>query len=429
MVAAARAAQAGAGRVVLLEKNNKTGTKILMSGGTRCNLTHDGDSETIMTAFGKSGLFLRQALQQLSPAATVRMFNRLGLATKVEATGKVFPQNDRAVEVRDCLLADALRWGVQIKTGTAVRNLKVSPEGGFDVVTVDQTLHADRVIVTSGGRSWPRCGTTGDGYGWLQSLGHSIGQTHPALVPLVGGAPWTRDLSGLTLPNVRLSVVPKILATANPLAAKKLGKNKRTNKRKIQPLAAREGGLLFTHFGFSGPAPMDVSRHFTAVDGFQRFALVADFFPEWSQAKLRDWFATARNQHGGQSLTSLLAQHLPKRLAAGILAATLGELESDRPLAELRQTLVEQSVSAIKSLDLEVHQSRGFDKAEVTAGGVCLREIDPRTMQSRIIPGLYIAGEVLDLDGWIGGYNFQAAFSTGHVAGQAIARHRREKGG
>lgn len=414
LIAAARAAEAGSGSVLLLEKNRKTGAKILMSGGTRCNLTHNCGSEAIIEAFGKPGRFLRQALAELSPQDTVAMFHRLGVATKVEDTGKVFPQNDRAVEVRDALLLDAIHHGVRIQTAAAVVAIERTGEH-FEIVTEQDNLPggrsrltARRVIVTSGGRSWPGCGTTGDGYGWLQQLGHTIEPTRPALVPLTGGAAWSQQLSGLTLPNVNLSV------WSTPAEGKR--------PKKQKPVVTRGGGFLFTHIGFSGPAVMDVSRQLTIPQGCQLRCLRADFLPDMSTQELESWLAQQRQQSGGQNAATVMSRLVPKRLATALVGlATGSDAVAAAPLAELRRGVLQQLVAVSKGVDLTIRGSRGFEKAEVTAGGVRLKEVDPRTMESRLVPGLYIAGEVLDLDGWIGGYNFQSAFSTGHVAGVAAA--------
>lgn len=404
MLAAARAA-AGGRRVVVLEKNRKAGVKILMSGGTRCNLTQDCDAAGIMEAFGRGGKFLRQALMQLGPRDTVAMFNQLGVATKVEATGKVFPASDRAVDVRDCLLQHARQQGAEFRLGVAVTNLVPTPRTSgdptaFAVETDHGTVSARRVIVTSGGRSWPACGTTGDGYGWLERLGHRIEPTRPALVPLLGGFEWTQQLSGLTLERVRVAVWPA------------------AGKRPKRPTAERTGGFLFTHFGFSGPAPMDVSRAVTAAESPEQVDFECDWLPELTALDLERWMDQKRRDVGSQRIGTAVAELVPRRLAdaicqwAGIRETPWGEL-SKGGRAKLGEGL--------KRMRMPVSGTRGFPKAEVTAGGVALGEVDPRTMQSRRLPGLYIAGEILDLDGWIGGYNFQSAFSTGHVAGMHAA--------
>lgn len=401
MVAAARAGEAGR-RVVVLEKNRKAGVKILMSGGTRCNLTHDCDASGIMEAFGRGGKFLRQALMQLGPRDTVAMFNRLGVATKVESTGKVFPASDRAVEVRDCLLRHARQCGVEIRLGAAVTDISRGAGGSFLVRTDVGDIAARRVIVTAGGRSWPGCGTTGDGYRWMERLGHSVTPTRPALVPLLGGFPWTHQLSGLTLERARVGVW-----TASEGV-----------KRAKRPLAERTAGFLFTHFGFSGPVAMDISGAVTAAERPENVRLECDWLPEMPTSALDQWFDAKRRQAGGQRIGAAVAELVPRRLAEAIceLAAV-----RERPLGELSKVGRTRLIEGLKRMVLPVTGTRGFEKAEVTAGGVSLAEVDPRTMESRLVPGLYIAGEILDLDGWIGGYNFQSAFSTGHVAGARAA--------
>lgn len=447
LVAAARSA-AGGSRTILLEKNRKAGVKILMSGGTRCNLTHDCDAAGIIEAFGKNGRFLRQALGELGPRETVAMFHALGVATKVEETGKIFPAADSAVVVRDALVHQAVTSGVQIELGRSVHGLRIDGSGGFfEVITAAGTCRAVAVIVTVGGKSWPECGTCGDGYGWLEGLGHTIRTPRPALVPLTGGVPWMRELSGLTLPRVEVGVW---------WAAKTTAASPQPQSWSKHPVERRTSGFLFTHFGFSGPAVMDVSRGVTAAAEDCGVRVIADFLPDHSRDQIIATLEGARRERGGQHLVTLLSQWLPRRLAEGIAVQGCGaqgselhagarqlhasapqasELQrpspgmklADLPIAEVRRGQIEQVVQRLKGCPLEVTGTRGFAKAEVTAGGVDLGEVDPRTMASRKHAGLFIAGEILDLDGWIGGYNFQAAFSTGHVAGVSAGRFVRER--
>lgn len=408
LMAAARAAGQQRGSVVVLEKNRKAGAKILMSGGTRCNLTQDCDADGIMQAFGRQGRFLRQALQSLSPQETVSMFHRLGVATKVESTGKVFPQSDRAVEVRDALLRQALEAGAELRLDCGATDITRQGDA-FEIATRGGMLRARRLIMTVGGKSWPGCGTTGDGYGWLHRMGHNISELRPALVPLVGGEKWMQSLSGLTLGDVRLSVLQR------RTAADAQGQGERWAKR---PLAERRGGFLFTHFGFSGPAVMDVSRELTDQAALPERRLMADLTPDMPAGQWELWLADKRRTAGGRGAAAALADWVPRRLAEAI-AVDCGA--GERPLAELSREVLESLHRSLRQLHLVVRGSRGFEKAEVTAGGVSLKEVDPRSMQSRRVPGLFIAGEILDLDGWIGGYNFQSAFSTGALAGLAAA--------
>lgn len=399
MVAAREAANRSA-EVLLLEKNNKTGVKILMSGGTRCNITHDTDARGITSEFGHARRFLQPSVGAFPPNEVIKMFNQAGVATKVEDTGKIFPQSDRALNVRNALHRMAVDAGVKIRLGTAVVGVRKSLEAktGWQVITESETIECDRLIVTAGGRSWPGCGTTGDAYQWLSSLGHSIVPTRPALVPLVGGFSWTHELSGLALEDSIASVLP--------------------TRGKAKPLITRRGAWLFTHFGFSGPTPMDVSGTITAADSLKDVALTLDLVPDVDEATVQSAL-TDRSRNGGrQKVRSVISQWLPNRLADALVT----QVGADQPIAELPRAKQTQFVQMIKRLALPINGTRGFAKAEVTAGGVALSEVNPKTMASRLTDGLFIAGEVLDVDGPIGGFNFQAAFSTGKAAGVAAAR-------
>lgn len=395
LVAAAEAASGGA-EVVILEKSPKTGVKILMSGGTRCNVTHDTDARGITQEFGHAQRFLQPSIGSFPPSAVVQMFERAGVATKVESTGKVFPKSDRALHVRDALHRRAIESGVVMQTATAVQHI-VRQADRWVVATPDAKIESDRLIVTSGGKSYPGCGTTGDAYGWLRLLGHTIVEPRPALVPLVGGSDWTRELSGLVVDDCVISA---------PTTA--------GGKRKA---VTRRGAWLFTHFGFSGPAAMDISRVVTASDWNSRQPLFLDLLPELPESTLQQQLTDAASRSGKRRTGSLLADWLPSRLASALVK----QLGADCTLAELPRDRRRKLVEHLKRLPVPVSGTRGFDKAEVTAGGVCLREVDPKTMASRKADGLFLAGEVLDVDGPIGGYNFQAAFSTGRAAGIAAA--------
>lgn len=392
---AAYAAASQHASVVLLEKNNKTGVKILMSGGTRCNLTHHTDARGIAEAFGHAKRFLQPSLGGFPPKAVVEFFESAGVATKVESTGKVFPVSNRAVQVRDALHGFAVDAGVEIQTGAGVTGIR--PDGQkWLVETEDSVITTDRVIVTTGGKSWPGCGTTGDAYAWMTELGHAIERTRPALVPLLGGEQWMKDLSGL--------VVDDSIVTVLPVSGKQ------------KSLAQRRGSLLFTHFGFSGPAAMDVSGAITAAVSFDQVHMIADLVPHCSEEELKA--ALSERQDGGRAkVSSLLSMWLPNRLANGIIT----QLGQDARLAELSKAARNRLMQNLKRMQLPVIGTRGFEKAEVTAGGVRLDQVDPRTLESRMHKGLFIAGELLDVDGPIGGYNFQAAFSTGRAAGIAAS--------
>ncbi|WP_255712835.1 NAD(P)/FAD-dependent oxidoreductase [Rhodopirellula halodulae] len=412
MMAAAEAAYAGA-KVTLLEKNNKTGVKILMSGGTRCNITHDTDAKGIAEAFGKSKRFLQPSVGKFGPTDVIKLFNEWGVPTKREDTGKIFPVSDRAVDVRDALHRRMLDAGIRLEKQTAVLNISRAeattsnePGGQWRIAVsrngAQDELHADRVVVTSGGKSWPGCGTTGDGYPWMKALGHQIVAPRPALVPLVGGTEATQSLSGLTLPDIRASVF-----TPDHRSGKK-------------PKLERRSSWLFTHFGFSGPAAMDVSGVMTECPSIREARLRLDLIPDVAATELRTLLSDRSSERSRRSLLALLQQWLPSRLAGHLCQANCPS-DPNVNLSQLPGKALQTTIESLKRWELPVHDTRGFAKAEVTAGGVQLSEVDPRTLESRIVPGLYIAGEILDVDGWIGGYNFQAAFSTGRAAGIAAA--------
>ncbi|MCA9139460.1 MAG: NAD(P)/FAD-dependent oxidoreductase [Planctomycetales bacterium] len=401
LVAAAEAALRGA-RVQLLEKNAKTGVKILMSGGTRCNITQDTDAKGIASAFGPGGRFLQKSVGTFGPADVVKMFHDCGVETKVESTGKVFPKSDRAVHVRDALLRRATQAGVQIHLRCGVTGIERNADR-WRVKSDTASFDCDSLIVTSGGKSWPACGTTGDAYAWLHQLGHTIVRTRPALVPLVGGFDWTHALSGLTLDDCVASVYDRAA-----------WETKAPSKRK--PLVSRRSSWLFTHLGFSGPAAMDVSGTITQAKHFDDVVLTVDLVPDVSTQRVHAALSD-RSGGGRRTTTAVIGDWLPSRLAESIVRSCHAETS----IAELSREKQTALVDAIKSATFPIQGTRGFAKAEVTAGGVKLSEVDPRTMESRIANGLYIAGEVLDVDGWIGGYNFQAAFSTGRAAGIAAS--------
>lgn len=415
LLAAARAAELGL-KTLLLEKNRRPGIKILMSGGTRCNLTHATDSRGIVSEFGPAGRFLHSALAALSPQDLVDLIEGEGVATKVEQdTGKIFPASDRASDVLDALLARLQRSTCELALDEPLHDVVRSESGGFTLVTSRRTLRTARLLITTGGQSYPGSGTSGDGYAWAAGLGHTIVPPRPALTPITTDAAWVRALQGVTIPDVRLRVVET--ESEGPLAAG------RKRNQHFWPLE-RRGSFLFTHFGLSGPVALDVSRVISGYPRPQSLALICDFLPALAEAELDE--RLRRAAAGKKLLGNLFTGLLPSRLTDALLEVV--GVSPERKAAETGRAIRSRSVAAIKRCLIPVSGTRGFKKAEVTAGGISLKEVDSRTMQSRLVPGLYFAGEVLDLDGPIGGYNFQAAFSTGWLATEAmISSPSREK--
>jgi predicted Rossmann fold flavoprotein len=408
VLAAARAAERGR-RTLLLEKNRKPGVKILMSGGTRCNITQATDARGIVEAFGSKGRFLHSALAALSPADLVALIEAEGVLTKVEATGKIFPRSDKAADVCRALLRRLGRSGCQLALGEPLLDLARSGRG-FELSTSQRILSAGKVIVTTGGQSYPACGTTGDGYRWLAALGHTIVPPRPALTPVTTTAAWVADLRGVTIPDVAVCVTAdRGEASHADLSTAHAGKPTK--------LAEARGSFLFTHFGLSGPAVLNVSRAITCYQDPRLLQLQCDFLPSLRPDMLDEHLRRLCTAQGKRGVAGLLTAWLPRRLAESIVDR-LG-------LASLRAAEVSKNdrrliTNAIKQTRIAISGTCGFEKAEVTAGGTALEEVDSRTMQSSIVPNLFLAGEVLDLDGPIGGYNFQAAFSEAWLAGDHV---------
>ena len=325
------------------------------------------------------------------------MFEEEGVATKAEETGKVFPVSNKATDVLAALVRRFDRSGAELSLNEPVSNCS-RVDNEFLVITRTRTLTCDALLLTVGGKSYPGSGTTGDGYAWAAGMGHTIIPPRPALVPIITDALWVKSLTGLTIPDVKVTVLQ-----ASP---------------EKKPLMSARGSFLFTHFGLSGPVILDVSRAVTGYPNPRELCLACDFLPAVMDSDLEEKLKQEAAADGKKQLVSLLSKHVPRRLAEELLA--LCGLNSELRGAELPKRERARLVAAIKQSVIPVSGTRGFEKAEVTAGGVSLREVDSRTMQSKLVPGLYFAGEILDLDGPIGGYNFQAAFSTGVLAGKNV---------
>jgi predicted Rossmann fold flavoprotein len=303
--------------------------------------------------------------------------------------------SDRALDVLRALERMLARSGAELCLDEGVEAIERDGDG-LVVRTSRRELHAAKVILTVGGQSYPGCGTKGDGYAWAKALGHTIVPPRPALVPLLSPEQWVHELRGVSVPDVRVRI--------GEVGAK--------------PQAERRGSFLFTHFGLSGPVVMDLSRVITARPQAVRWESVCDFVPEVKEGEIVARLAAEAAQSGKKGVANIAAEWAPRRLAEALMERAGVPLE--RRAAELSRGERAGLVAALKSTSIPITGSLGFKKAEVTAGGVSLAEVDSRTMESKLVPGLFIAGEILDLDGPIGGYNFQSAFSTGWLAGSSV---------
>ena len=395
---AAEAAPAGH-RVVVVDGARTLGAKILVAGGGRCNVTHH---EVGPQDFNGSQKIVRNVLAAFDVAATVRWFASLDVELKREPTGKLFPTTDSARTVANALIGRCQSLGVSLRKSSRVSQIIAPREGELDFTVVHEggSLRAARVVVSTGGRSLPRSGSDGAGWEMLRQLGHTVTPTYAALVPLVlAPKMFHAEVSGIAQ-EVELSVFVE-------------------GKR----IDHRAGSLLWTHFGVSGPVAMDASRHWTtAQETGQRPTMRCNLLPGETFERAEQWLIDLIASRPRAAVLSHVASRLPERVAAGLIrhvgidpATVAGQLSRDA-----RRTLVH----GMTGLVLPVVQQRGWNYAEVTAGGVPLGEIDFRTMQSRKVPGLYLAGEVLDCDGRIGGFNFQWAWATGYLAGRAAVAAR-----
>ncbi len=416
LMAAIHAAERGRS-VILLEKNRRPGVKILMSGGTRCNLTNARGlrdlrgisgpidpaydpsqargARSIQQAFGPGGSFLGPSLKALSVERTIMFFEGEGVATKIEGNGKIFPVSDRAADVLAGLVGRLERSGATLRTECPAIGVERLDEGGFRVLLIHGEIRARHVVVAVGGQSYPGSGTTGDGYGIARRFGHTIVEPRPALVPIRVAADWVAALKGLTVPDAKVAV----FGPTGPA------------------LMERRVAGLFAHFGLTGPAILDVSRCVARHDRPESLQLALDFVPD-QRAETLDQHLAAASRRGRPAVINLLPPGIPRRLAETILE--LSGIPLDRMGPELGRDERRRLVANLKGLRLPVTGTLGFGKAEVTSGGVSLDEVHAETMESRRQPGLYFIGEVLDLDGQIGGYNFQAAWSTGWLAGASV---------
>lgn len=388
-------------RVVMLDGAAKIGTKILISGGGRCNVTHD---VVQASDFHGTQHVIRHVLAQFGVDDTLAWFESHGVRLKREPTGKLFPVHDSARTVLDALLNRCRQLGVQLRTGHRVDALQTLEEADaepgaplFGVHHQRGALRARRVIMATGGRSLPRTGSDGGGQELLRRLGHSVTVCVPALVPLVLDAGmFHAHVSGVSCEvELTASVEGKLIER-------------------------RRGSLLWTHFGISGPVVLDISRVLTAAWAAGRMpSLRCNLFPGWSRDELDAWLLRRVAEQPRLLLRTLIGEAIPARLAEQVIA--FAHVEGDAALGALRRDARRRLVSALIELELPVTRDRGWNYAEVTAGGIPLSEINFRTMESRQVAGLYLAGELLDCDGRIGGFNFQWAWATGHAAGRAVA--------
>ena len=393
MMAAGTAAQRGY-KVTLLEKNDRIGKKLYITGKGRCNVTNATDPEEMLTNIPGNPYFMYSALYTLDSAALMAFFEELGVALKVERGNRVFPVSDKSADITDAMRRFLKKTGVSLKLSTKVLRLKAENDSVTGVVTDKGFFPCDSLIIATGGLSYPLTGSTGDGYRFAQKLGHTVTKLYPSLVPLKVRQKGLDELAGLSLKNI----------TAE---CRQGGKS----------LYKGFGELLFTHTGISGPLVLTMSRHITATDKNDTKVYI-DLKPALTDKQLDERILRDFTEVKNKALKNSLSKLLPKAIIPVVIEKA--KISPDKQVNSVTKEERAALCRAVKSFELEVIDTEGFEQAVVTKGGVSVNEIDPSTMRSKLISNLYFAGEVIDVDAYTGGFNLQIAFSTGYLAGISV---------
>jgi predicted Rossmann fold flavoprotein len=396
IMAAGRAAEFGAD-VALLEKMPQLGIKISITGKGRCNLTSSEDMDKFIEAFGPTGKFLINAFAKFFSQDLIDFFESIGVKTILERGKRIFPLSGSAKDVVKTMTMYLNKEGVKILTDTTVKKILIQDNKAVGVDTNKGTFYGDAVILATGGASYPQTGSTGDGYDMAKKLGHTIVPIRAALVPLEVKEGYIQDLQGLSLNHVNASVY---------LDGKKI--------------AEAFGEMLFTHFGLSGPIILTLSK--TVVDSLAKgkVEVSLDLKPALSREKLDARFLREIKEHSNKNFDNMLKNLLPQSMTPVFIK--LVGIPHDKKVHQITQEERTDLSALLKDMRFTITRARPLEEAIVTAGGVSTKEIDPKTMESKIVKGLYICGEVVDVDAKTGGYNLQAAFSTGWVAGTMAAK-------
>ena len=397
LMAAATAAKNG-NNVTVIEKNERTARKILVTGKGRCNLTNNCSKDELMANIPKNGKFLYSAFDAFDSKDTMEYFEDLGVPLKTERGNRVFPVSDKAMDIADALLKGVKKYGVKIINGTA-KEILAEENKVYGVKLSDGSeILAEKVILATGGASYPSTGSTGDGYVMAEKLSHTVTEIRPSLIPICIKEGFCAKMMGLSLKNVLLTVFEE-------------GKKK--------PIFSEQGEMLFTHFGISGPLVLSASAHIRSISGKNYFCTL-DLKPALSMEQLdkrlqRDFLENS-NKNFRNSLDALLPQKMIPTIVG--LSGIPNETKVNQISREQRINLV----SLIKNLKMTVTGFRPIEEAIITSGGINIKEINSATMESKIISGLYFAGEIIDVDAYTGGFNLQIAFSTGFLAGNKVSQ-------
>ena len=392
MMAAITAARAGKS-VILLEKNDRLGKKLLITGKGRCNVTNDCTADEVLKNTPRNGKFLFSAMAAFPPEKAMGFFEEAGCALKTERGNRVFPTTDRSQTVLEALQRELKKSGVIVKTAR-VLSIERDEQGVIGAATSAGFFDATQIILATGGASYPATGSTGDGYRFAKALGHTIVEPQGSLVPLETAGPDAPDMQGLALKNVAVKLL-------NP---------------KGKAVYKDFGEMLFTHFGISGPTVLSASAHIGKGEGWK---LSIDLKPALEEGKLDDRILRDLEMYQNRSMENALTDLLPRSMIPVVLRriGVDGSLQANSFTKQNRRALVE----TLKGFTLDITGKRPVSEAIITSGGVKCGEIDPKTMESKKVPGLYFAGEIIDCDAYTGGFNLQIAWATGYAAGRAAA--------
>lgn len=397
LMAAVIAGREGA-RVILLEKMNMVGKKMGITGKGRCNITNSADISDFIKNTPGNGKFLYGAYERFSNVDLLALLHEWGLKTKVERGGRVFPESDSALEVRNLFMKMLKKYNVTVHLNEAVTKIVTKDNVVTGVVTTKESYACEAVIIATGGASYPLTGSTGDGYRLAEGVGHSITDIRPSLVPIVTEESWVKDIMGLSLRNVEVSIV---------------------SKGKVQ--AKMFGEMMFTHFGVTGPTILSLSHTVGKLLRKKKTASIAvsiNLKPALTAEVLDKRLQKDFDLYSKKQLANGMKDLLPSNLIPIIIS--LAKLDPAKPINQITKEERQQLCHVLQHMTLTVKGLRPVEEAIVTAGGISLKEFNPKTMESKLVKGLYGAGEVLDIDAFTGGYNLQAAFSTGYVAAMHI---------
>jgi len=390
-MAAAISAAGGGASVTLIEKNEKIGKKLYITGKGRCNLTNDCDEEEFLKNVTSNSNFLYSAIYGYNSRYVMDFFESLGTPLKVERGGRVFPVSDKSSDIIKALKKELERLGCTVKLNTKVSNVCIQGDKVIGVYADGDFLKADAVIIATGGLSYQSTGSSGDGYKFAESAGHEIVALSPALVPLKSPEQFIKELAGLSLKNVSVRLLVR-------------------DKQVFQGF----GEMLFTHTGVSGPLILTASRYYESGDAEIAIDLKPALDADTLDKRVLKDFAENKNKQFKNSLDALL----PAKIIPIVIKKSAIDME--KKVNEITRAERENLIAAIKAFSVKVGGTEGFNQAVITVGGISVKGVNPKTMESKHCGGLYFAGEVLDLDALTGGYNLQIAFCTGFLAGAAV---------